>query len=97
LRRCRRGALGYCGADRSHPKEAFKTAGIGRLGALPPYDVQAGEVRLVVSWEDWAWPRAVKAWARAHHDASCGISAAGAQRHRLVARGDFPSGSAGAS
>lgn len=47
--------LGYCGADRTHPKEVFY-ATAGQKGEkvlrLRLYDVQAGEVRLVVNWKD---------------------------------------------
>lgn len=47
--------LGYCAADRTHPKEAFYETG-GQKGdkvlRFRLYDVQAGEVRLVVNWKD---------------------------------------------
>ena len=47
--------LGYCGADRTHPKEAFfqTTRQNGdRVLTFRLFDAQAGEVRLVVNWQD---------------------------------------------
>jgi hypothetical protein len=47
--------LGFCGADRSHPKEVFyETGGQAADAALRfrLYDVQADEVRLLVNWND---------------------------------------------
>jgi hypothetical protein len=47
--------LGYCGADRTHPKEAFfqTTRQNGdRVLRFRLFDAQAGEVRLLVNWED---------------------------------------------
>jgi hypothetical protein len=47
--------LGYCAADRSHPKEVFYEAD-GQKGdrvlRFRLYDAQADEVRLVVNWRD---------------------------------------------
>ena len=47
--------LGYCSADRTHPKEVFyETTGQAgdRVLRFRLYDVQADEVRLVVNWQD---------------------------------------------
>jgi hypothetical protein len=47
--------LGYCGADRSHPKEVFyQTTGQkgDRVLRFRLFDVQADEVRLLVNWQD---------------------------------------------
>ena len=47
--------LGYCAADRTHPKEVFyQTSGQAgeRVLRFRLYDVQASEVRLVVNWQD---------------------------------------------
>jgi len=47
--------LGYCGADRTHPKEVFyETAGQkgDRVLRFRLFDVQADEVRLLVNWQD---------------------------------------------
>jgi hypothetical protein len=47
--------MGYCSADRTHPKEVFyQTAGQGgdRVLRFKLFDAQADEVRLLVNWED---------------------------------------------
>ena len=47
--------MGYCGADRTHPKEVFyETDGQDgdRVLHFRLFDVQADEVRLVVNWQD---------------------------------------------
>jgi hypothetical protein len=47
--------LGYCGADRTHPKEVFYQTvrqNGDRVLKFRLFDAQAGEVRLVVNWED---------------------------------------------
>ena len=47
--------LGYCGADRTHPKEVFyETAGQkgDKVLHFRLFDVQADEVRLLVNWQD---------------------------------------------
>ena len=61
--------LGYCGADRTHPKEVFyETTGQkgDRVLRFRLFDVQADEVRLVVNWQDAGRLEAgpVKAWSR---------------------------------
>ena len=61
--------LGYCGADRTHPKEAFyEVAGQegDRVLRFRLYDLQAEEVRLVVNWQDMGPLRAgpAKAWTK---------------------------------
>jgi hypothetical protein len=47
--------MGYCGLERTHPKEVFYQTG-GQSGDrvlhFRLFDVQADEVRLVVNWED---------------------------------------------
>ncbi len=59
--------LGYCGAERTHPKEVFyQTTGQAgdRVLRFRLFDVQADEVRLVVNWHDLGPLAAgpVKAW-----------------------------------
>jgi hypothetical protein len=47
--------LGYCGADRTHPKEVFyETVGQNgdRVLRFRLFDVQTDEVRLLVNWQD---------------------------------------------
>lgn len=61
--------LGYCGADRTHPKEAFyEVAGQegDRVLRFRLYDAQAGEVRLIVNWQDMGPLAAgpVKTWTK---------------------------------
>ena len=82
--------LGYCGADRTHPKEVFYTIA-GQKGDkvlhFRLYDVQAGEVRLLVNWKD-AGPLAagpLKRWSRTRSVDDPGVDAQadGPQRHRL--------------
>jgi hypothetical protein len=89
--------LGYCGADRSHPKEVFyETAGQKGDKALHfrLYDVQAGEVRLLVNWKDAgalvAGP--VKKWSALHTVTIPAALLNPRARNVIgfVARGDFP-------
>ena len=82
--------LGYCAADRSHPKEVFyETTGQegDRVLRFRLYDVQADEVRLVVNWQDMGPLAAgpVKAWSgtRAVTIPASLLKPAGAQRDRL--------------
>lgn len=90
--------LGHCGADRTHPKEAFyEVAGQegDRVLHFRLYDLQAGEVRLVVNWQDMGPLRAgpARAWTKVR---AVPIPAA-ALRPRarnvigFVAGGDYPS------
>ena len=82
--------MGYCSADRTHPKEVFyQTAGQGgdRVLRFKLFDVQADEVRLLVNWEDLgplaAGPaRKLERPALGHHP-GLGAQAQGAQRDRL--------------
>ena len=89
--------LGYCGADRSHPKEAFyETAGQtgDRVLRFRLYDVQADEVRLVVNWTDMGPLAAgpVKAWSRVRTvTLPAALLKPGARNViGFVARGDYP-------
>jgi len=89
--------LGYCGADRSHPKEAFyETAGQtgDRVLRFRLYDVQADEVRLVVNWTDMGPLAAgpVKAWSRVRTvTLPASLLEPGARNViGFVARGDYP-------
>ncbi len=89
--------LGYCGADRTHPKEAFfEVAGQGgdRVLRFRLYDVQAEEVRLLVNWQDmgplaggragsWTGPRAVTIPATALDPGERNVIG-------FVARGEYP-------
>jgi hypothetical protein len=48
--------LGYCGADRTHPKEVFYQTGAqdgDRVLRFRLFDAQTDEVRLVVNWADF--------------------------------------------
>jgi hypothetical protein len=89
--------LGSCGADRTHPKEAFyEVAGQegDRVLRFRLYDLQADEVRLVVNWRDLGPLRAspAKAWTKVR--AVLIPAAALKPRARnvigFVARGDYP-------
>ena len=89
--------LGYCGADRTHPKEVFyETTGQegDRVLRFRLYDVQADEVRLLVNWQD-VGPRAagpVKAWSavrRVTIPASL-LKPTGRNVIGFVARGEYP-------
>jgi hypothetical protein len=89
--------MGYCGADRTHPKEAFYETG-GQNGdrvlKFRLFDAQVREVRLLVNWEDLGplagGPR--KAWSRVR---SVSIPASvlrpkGRNVIGFVARGEYP-------
>jgi len=89
--------LGYCGADRSHPKEVFYETG-GQKGDrvlhFRLYDVQAGEVRLLVNWKD-AGPLAagpVKRWSavRAVTIPAALLRPTARNVIGFVARGEYP-------
>ncbi len=61
--------MGFCGADRTHPKEVFyETSGQGgdRVLRFRLFDAQAREVRLLVNWRDLGPLAAgpVKKWSR---------------------------------
>ncbi len=89
--------LGYCGADRTHPKEVFyettAQAGDGLL-RFRLYDVQPDEVRLLVNWKDLGPLAAgpVKAWSRTRTvTLSAALLKPGARNViGFVARGDHP-------
>ena len=89
--------LGYCGADRTHPKEVFyATAGQKgeRVLRFRLYDVQADEVRLVVNWKD-AGPLAAgpaKKWSGVRSVAIPASMLNPKARNVIgfVARGEFP-------
>jgi hypothetical protein len=89
--------LGYCSADRTHPKEVFyETTGQDgdRVLRFRLYDVQADEVRLVVNWQD-AGPLAagpVKAWSAARTVTIPASLLKPRARNVIgfVARGEFP-------
>jgi hypothetical protein len=89
--------LGYCGADRTHPKEVFyeTTRQKGdRVLRFRLFDVQVGEVRLLVNWQD-AGPLAAgpaRTWSEVR---SVTIPASlllpkGRNVIGFVARGEFP-------
>jgi hypothetical protein len=90
--------MGYIGADRTHPKEVFYQTGAqdgDRVLRFRLFDVQAGEVRLLVNWQDLGWLPAgpVRAWSKVR---SVTVPAAVLKpRARnvigFVARGGFPS------
>ena len=89
--------LGYCGADRTHPKEAFyQVAGQNgdRVLRFRLYDVQAGEVRLVVNWQDMG-PLArgpAKRWSRTRAVTIPAAALKPGARNVIgfVARGNYP-------
>ena len=89
--------LGYFGADRTHPKEAFFEAA-GQAGDLVLsfrlYDVQAEEVRLIVNWEDQGPLRAgpARSWTRTRRVTIPASALRPAARNVIgfVARGDYP-------
>jgi hypothetical protein len=89
--------LGYCAADRSHPKEVFYETGGqdgDRVLHFRLYDVQADEVRLVVNWQDMG-PLAAGPAKKWSHDRTVTIPAAVLKpRARnvigFVARGEYP-------
>ena len=89
--------LGYCGADRTHPKEVFfATAGQkgDKVLRFRLYDVQADEVRLVVNWND-AGPLAagpLKKWSetRAVTIPASLLNPSARNVIGFVARGEFP-------
>jgi hypothetical protein len=89
--------MGFCGADRTHPKEAFYQAG-GQQGdrvlRFRLYDVQAAEVRLVVNWKDMGPLAAgrVKAWSdvRAVTIPAAALKPRSRNVIGFVARGDYP-------
>jgi hypothetical protein len=89
--------LGYCRADRTHPKEAFFET-TGQKGDVVLrfrlYDVQTDEVRLLVNWQD-AGPLAagpVKAWTAVRKVTIPASLLLPKARNVVgfVARGDFP-------
>ena len=89
--------LGYCGAERTHPKEVFYTTA-GQDGdkvlRFRLFDVQAGEVRLVVNWKDTGPLAAgpVKRWSKTRAvTIPASLLKPGARNViGFVARGDFP-------
>lgn len=90
-------AMGFCAADRSHPKEVFYQTGAqdgDRVLRFRLFDVQADEVRLLVNWEDFGPLVAGPAgrWSRLR---SVIVPAAALKPSRnvigFVARGDYPS------
>ena len=89
--------LGYCGADRTHPKEVFyETAGQSgdKVLRFRLFDVQADEVRLVVNWKDTGPLAAgpVKRWSKTRAvTIPASLLKPGARNViGFVARGDFP-------
>jgi hypothetical protein len=90
--------LGYCSADRTHPKEVFYETG-GQEGdrvlRFRLYDMQAGEVRLVVNWQDLGPLAAgpLKTWSdvRTVTLPASLLEPTGRNVIGFVARGDFPS------
>jgi hypothetical protein len=90
-------AMGYCSADRTHPKEVFYQTGGqdgDRVLRFRLFDAQADELRLVVNWEDLGPLAAgpVKQWT----DVRSVTIPASALKPRarnvigIVARGDYP-------
>ena len=89
--------LGYCGADRTHPKEVFyETTGQkgDRVLRFRLFDVQADEVRLLVNWQDAGPLRAgrLKAWSgfRAVTIPAAMLKPQARNVIGFVARGEFP-------
>jgi hypothetical protein len=89
--------MGYCGLERTHPKEVFYQTG-GQKGdhvlRFRLFDVQADEVRLVVNWQDLgplvAGP--LKAWSGVR-SVTVPASALKAKTRNVigfVARGSYP-------
>jgi hypothetical protein len=89
--------LGYCGADRTHPKEVFyETTGQkgDRVLRFRLFDVQTGEVHLWVNWQD-AGPLvagAVRKWSpfREVTIPAAMLSPKGRNVIGFVSRGEFP-------
>jgi hypothetical protein len=89
--------MGYCGADRTHPKEVFYQTG-GQKGdrvlRFRLFDAQADEVRLLVNWKDLG-PLAVgpvKKWSEVR-SVTIPASALDAKKRNVVgfvARGAYP-------
>jgi hypothetical protein len=89
--------LGYCSADRTHPKEVFyETVGQDgdRVLRFRLYDVQADEVRLLVNWKDAGALAAgpVKKWSALRRVTIPAALLNPRARNVIgfVARGDFP-------
>jgi hypothetical protein len=90
--------MGYCGAERTHPKEVFYQTG-GQAGdrvlRFKLFDAQAGEVRLLVNWEDLG-PLAAgpaQAWSELRSVTIPASALKPKTRNVIgfVARGDYPS------
>ena len=89
--------LGYCGTDLLHPKEVFyETTGQNgdRVLSFRLYDVQAGEVRLLVNWQDLGRlaARPGKSWSGVRKVTIPAAALKPGARNVIgfVARGDYP-------
>jgi hypothetical protein len=89
--------MGYCGSDRTHPKEVFyQTGGLSgdRVLRFKLFDAQADEVRLLVNWQDLGPLAAgpVKAWSdlRSVTIPASALKPKARNVIGFVARGDYP-------